>query len=64
MQILGKKLWQKLEDMWRDAMGLDDPYILFISIMILIKLLQSINYVVLITIFLSVLRIKYFLLPF
>ena len=44
MQILGKKLWQKLEDMWRDAMGLDDPYILFISIMILIKLLQSINY--------------------
>ena len=25
-------------------MGLDDPYILFISIMILIKLLQSINY--------------------
>jgi len=64
MQILGKKLWQKLEDMWRDAMGLDDLYILFISIMILIKLLQSINYVVLITIFLSVLRIKYFLLPF
>ena len=64
MQILGKKLWQKLEDMWRDAMSLDDSYILFISIMILIKLLQSINYVVLITIFLSVLRIKYFLLPF
>ena len=31
--------------------GLDDPYILFISIMILINLLQSINYVVLITIF-------------
>ena len=64
MQILGKKLWQKLEDMWRDTMGLDDSYILFISIMILIKFLQSINYVVLITIFLSVLRIKYFLLPF
>ena len=58
MQILGKKLWQKLEDMWRDTMGLDDSYILFISIMILIKFLQSINYVVLITIFLSVLRIK------
>ena len=64
MQILGKKLWQNLEDLWRNAMGLDDPYILFISIMILIKLLQSINYVVLITIFLLVLRIKYFLLPF
>ena len=43
MQILGKKLWQNLEDMWRNVMGLDDPYILFISIMILVKLLQSIN---------------------